>query len=169
MPSRQSANKRLSSASRTSVAVTSAADRESAARLAALLGQGGGFMHFTVSGPGGESADLSSSLLTVLEAAAGMVAEGAGVAILAQTDELTTQDAADALGVSRQYLVRLLDRGDIPSAKVGTHRRVRAADLVAYRGQRDARRSTALAEMADQAQLNGGYDAPISFGPQRRG
>lgn len=97
-----------------------------------------------------------------------MVAEGAGVAVLAQTDELTTQDAADALGVSRQYLVRLLDRGDIPSAKVGTHRRVRAADLVAYRDGRDAKRSAALAEMADQAQEAGAYDAPASFGPRRK-
>lgn len=168
MPSRQSAHKRFSSASRTSVAATSATDREAAARLAALLAQGGGLINFTVSGPSGESARLSSSLLTVLEAAAGMVAEGAGVAVLAQTDELTTQDAADALGVSRQYLVRLLDRGDIPSAKVGTHRRVRAADLVAYRDGRDAKRSAALAEMADQAQEAGAYDAPASFGPRRK-
>lgn len=167
MPSRQTVSK-LSDVSPVSAPSLCPDDRESAAHIVRLLGRARGSLQFTVSGPGGESAHLSPSLLMVLERAAAMVAEGDGVAVLAQTDVLTTQDAADALGVSRQYLVRLLDRGDIPATKTGTHRRVRAADLIVYRERRDARRKAALAEMVDLAQEAGAYDGPITFGPARK-
>jgi excisionase family DNA binding protein len=168
MPSRQSASKSPSGASRPPAAST--ADRQGAARLSALLlGRRGGSVRFTVSSDTGETVDLSPSLLTILEAAAGMVADGAGVAVLAEDQELTSQQAADLLNVSRQYLVRLLERGDIPSTKVGAHRRVRAADLVRYCERRDEGRRAALAEMADQGQAGGAYDAPPAFGPRRRG
>jgi uncharacterized protein YbjQ (UPF0145 family) len=65
-------------------------------------------------------------------------------------------------------MVRLLERGDVPSTKVGTHRRVRAEDLAAYRKRRDDGRRSALAAMADEAQASGGYDAPATPGPHRR-
>jgi excisionase family DNA binding protein len=167
MPSQQSADKRLSGKSQPLIAI-SAADRQTAARLSALLLRQGG-MRFTVSSDAGESVDLSPSLLNVLKAAAGMVAGGADVAVLARTEELTSQQAADFLNVSRQYIVRLLERGDIASTKVGTHRRVRADDLTSYRQHRNQGRSDALAEMADQAQKDGGYDEPATFGPRRGG
>jgi len=105
----------------------------------------------------------------MLEAAANMVATGADVTVLPSNEELTSQQAADFLNVSRQYLVRLLERGDIVSTKVGTHRRIRADDLAQYRLRRDEGRAKALAEMADQAQAAGGYDAPAAFGPRRGG
>jgi len=122
-----------------------------------------------VSSEAGGFVDLSPSLLNVLEIAAGMVAGGSDVAVLARNEQLTSQQAADMLNVSRQYMVRLLERGDIPSNKVGTHRRVRAEDLAIYRQSRDEGRSTALAAMVDQAQVNGGYDTPATFGPRRGG
>lgn len=148
----------------------STADRQAATRLSALLlGQGGAHRRFTISSDAGDSVDLSPSLLSVLEAAAGMVATGAGVAVLARNEELTSQQAADLLNMSRQYMVRLLERGDIASTKVGTHRRVRAEDLANYRQRRDDGRAAALADMADQAQETGGYDEPATFGPRRRG
>ncbi len=170
MPSRRPAQESRSGSSHPhDVAAATSADRQAAARLWALLvGRGADHVRFTLSSDAGDSVDLSPPLLEVLETAAGLFASGAGVALLASGQELTSQQAADALNVSRQYMVRLLERGDVPSTKVGTHRRVRAEDLAAYRQRRDDGRRSALAAMVDQAQASGGYDAPATPGPRRR-
>jgi excisionase family DNA binding protein len=148
--------------------MTTAAERQMAADLSALLRRKSqARLHVTVKIGSGESVDLSPSLVSVLEAAAEMVATGAEVTVLARNEELTSQQAADFLNVSRQYMVRLLDRGDIASTKAGTHRRVRAEDVASYRRRRDEGRATALVAMADQAQAAGGYDEPVAFGPPR--
>jgi excisionase family DNA binding protein len=67
------------------------------------------------------------------------LASGASVHVLARDAELTTQEAADLLGLSRTYLVRLIDQGKLPARLVGTHRRVRVADVLAYQARRSAR------------------------------
>lgn len=66
---------------------------------------------------------------------------GAGAAVhLVPTDaELTTQQAADLLGISRTYVIRLIEDGKLPAHLVGTHRRIRAADVLAYKDRRAAR------------------------------
>ena len=169
MASRQSVGKTLSSAPTRSVVTASAAERQTAARLSAfLIQQSQGRLRVTVESDAGGAIDLSPSLVGVLEAAASLVATGADVTVLARNEELTSQQAADFLNVSRQYMVRLLERGDIASTKVGTHRRVRAKDLAHYRHRRDEGRAAALADMADQAQAAGGYDEPAAFGPRRK-
>jgi excisionase family DNA binding protein len=61
------------------------------------------------------------------------------VHLLTDDDELTTQHAADILGLSRTYVVRLIDQGNLPAHMVGTHRRLRANDVIAYRARRDDR------------------------------
>jgi excisionase family DNA binding protein len=71
---------------------------------------------------------------------------------------VTTQEAADHLGMSRQYLVRLLDAKVLPSHKVGSHRRVKFADLQAYAVSRDKRRRSAVDEMVKLSQRTGLYD-----------
>lgn len=86
------------------------------------------------------------------------MAAGNAVAVLPVHAELTTQEAADFLNVSRPYLVRLLEEGKLTFHKVGTHRRVRLANLVAFRTEFESGREKALAELAEQAQaLKLGY------------
>ena len=78
----------------------------------------------------------------VLEA----VQHGDDVTLARPTDMLSTQEAADMLGISRPSLVKLLDQSIIPSHRPGTHRRVRRADVDAFLSQAQERRSAALRE-----------------------
>lgn len=109
-------------------------------------------------GPNGESLRLPESLFRVLRSAVEVLSRGEAVAIVPVHKELTTQEAADILNVSRQYLVRLLDEGRIPYSKTGTHRRIRFGDLMQYKRQRDAERQRGLAELTKLSQELGLYD-----------
>lgn len=80
------------------------------------------------------------------------------VALIPQKHELTTQEAAAFLNVSRPFVVKQLDEGRIPHRKVGRHRRIEFADLVAYQRSMKHETDAALQELADQAQaMNLGY------------
>jgi excisionase family DNA binding protein len=86
------------------------------------------------------------------------MSEGNTVTILPLPVELTTQQAANLLNLSRPYLIGLLAGGKIPYRKVGTHRRIYAKDVLAYKKAIDSDRNRALNELAKQAQeLNMGY------------
>lgn len=73
---------------------------------------------------------------------------------------MTTQQAADLLNVSRQYLVRLLDDGKLPYDRTGKHRRLKMEDVLAYKKQRDLERDNKLDEIAKLTEELGGYGEP---------
>ncbi|HVK03412.1 MAG TPA: excisionase family DNA-binding protein [Armatimonadaceae bacterium] len=110
-------------------------------------------------GADGESADVALPeaalplLLTVLRE----MGSGKGVAVVATDAEVTTQQAADFLNVSRPYFVKLLEAGKIPFRTVGPRRRVRVADLLRYREREEAERHRGLDELAAEAQRLGMY------------
>lgn len=86
------------------------------------------------------------------------MANGNAVTIVPVHAEFTTQQAADYLNVSRPFLISLLEEKKLPFRMVGSHRRIRFADLQSYREADDKRRESVLAELSADAQLNGhGY------------
>lgn len=87
-----------------------------------------------------------------------MMASGFGIALTPLHSELTTKQAADILHVSRPYLIKLLDAGDIPYHKVGKHRRIRREDVMAYKQAIDQRREAVLDELVAESQELGLYD-----------
>jgi excisionase family DNA binding protein len=99
-----------------------------------------------------ESVELPAQAVLLLVDMLEHLAAGNGVSIVPIQAELTTQQAADMLNVSRPFLIGLLERGDMPFHKVGTHRRVRYGDLIAYRQREHEARHQVLDDLVRQAQ-----------------
>jgi len=110
-------------------------------------------------GPKGESIALPEAVFYVLERVAEVLARGDAIAVVPVGREVTTQQAADLLNVSRQYLVRLLDEGRIPFRKTGKHRRLRIEDVLAFKERRDKDRRAGLRELSRMTEEFGGYDS----------
>ena len=86
------------------------------------------------------------------------MAQGKAISIIPSSAEITTQQAAEMLNMSRPHVVKLLEEGELPFHKVGTHRRIKLKDLEKYRSKMEKEREEALTELARQAQeLDMGY------------
>lgn len=109
--------------------------------------------------PEGEEHELPHSVYDVLvEVLHQVLVLGNTVKVMSVDAELTTQQAADLLNVSRPFLIKQLEKGDLEYRKVGTHRRIRLEDMLVYRNQRDAERRRLLDEITSESQALGLYD-----------
>jgi excisionase family DNA binding protein len=92
----------------------------------------------------GDRVELPAEVHRVLRQVVEAMRQGLAVTAAPQTQTLTTQQAADLLGVSRPTMVRLLDDGQIAYERAGTHRRILLRDLLTYRERRRAQQLAAL-------------------------
>ncbi len=105
----------------------------------------------------GTRLELPRPIYDLLVRVASAVQERKVISLVPETQEFTTQAAANLLGVSRPHLVKLLESGQIPFHKVGAHRRIRAKDLLAFQQERNQKRRQSLDELARKAQEAGLY------------
>lgn len=110
-------------------------------------------------GPDGERVDVPGPVYAVLVDVVQAMESGRAITVAPTSTRLTTQEAADLLGVSRPTLVKLLESGRIPYERPGRHRRVRLADLLTYRDGSGAARGAALDELTREAVALGAYDS----------
>lgn len=123
--------------------LTRAGERRHARDLVGRAGEVGALQLEIAGQPTRVPDDLAAIIVRVLRA----VADGDTVTIAALPDELTTTQAADQLGVSRPTVMKLIGSGELPAHMVGTHHRVRTADVTAFRRARLARQRAAFDEL----------------------
>jgi len=110
-------------------------------------------------GADGRRVEVPGPVFDALVQVATAMAHGQGVIVIPQNSLLTTQEAAELLGISRPTLVRLLEDGEIPYEQRGRHRRIMLADLLAYQASIRRERREALDRMAQEGQSAGLHEA----------
>ena len=106
-----------------------------------------------------EPLELPAGAVTLLLDILGAMASGQGVTLIPEDAELTSVQAADILHVSRPFLIKLLDKGQIPYRRVGKHRRIRMEDVMNYKQAIDQEREAVLDRLVEDAQEQDmGYD-----------
>jgi excisionase family DNA binding protein len=108
--------------------------------------------------PDGTEMVLPASVHEILHVVLTALARGQEITIVPTALELTTQQAAEMLNVSRTFFCRLLAEDKLPFHMVGSHRRIRFEDLMTYKDSRDRNRQSKLKELTEFGQAMGGYD-----------
>jgi len=109
-------------------------------------------------GADGERLELPGTVFRLLKDIVRNMQFGRAVVLIPENQQLTTQRAADLLGVSRPHLIKLLEAGELPHHKAGSHRRIYLKDVTAYQKRRDMERKAALDRIAKEAFESGLYD-----------
>ncbi len=132
--------------------------KESSRRLARFIGKAREFRVQPHDGKSTESIVLPLPAVRLLAEILTQMAQGNAVTLIPVHAELTTQQAADLLNVSRPFIVKLLERKELPFRKVGKHRRVRFSDVLLFQQRSDAQRRSALEKLVAEGQeLDLGY------------
>ncbi len=109
-------------------------------------------------GPAGEELPLPESVFRALVLVAQDMAQGKTIVLMPHGKMLTTQETADLLNVSRPHLVKMLEKGELPFEHVGSHRRLRVEDVLAFRRQRALERRAKLDRLTQLSEeTDGGY------------
>jgi excisionase family DNA binding protein len=111
-----------------------------------------------LTGPNEEQMPIPPQVFDIMRTAAEILKGGSSVRIVSLDRDLTTQEAADMLNMSRQHLVRLLEEGEIAFTRTGTHRRIRMQDVLAFKQKRAVVRRRALRELTILGEEIGGPD-----------
>lgn len=106
----------------------------------------------------GDSIEIPRPVFNVLVKVLAVMSEGKAFSLMPMDEELTTQQAADILNVSRPYLNKILDLGEILHRKVGRNRRIKFSDLLKFKNLQEGKSEAALQKLAEEAQeLDMGY------------
>lgn len=133
-------------------------ERAALAELARLLAADVPGAGLTLVSPGGQEVPLPASAVRALRRVVEELARGRSVSVVEMPGELTTQQAAELLRVSRPFLVeQLLEKGEIPYVMVGTHRRIALEDVLAYQQRRKAERKRHLKRLVELSEEYGLY------------
>ena len=142
-------------------------DRQEAERSAAALQGLPEGATVTVSAPGGFKAALPPAVVDMVATLLYEASVGHVVALVSAAPEVTTTQAASLLGVSRPHVTKLVDSGRLPARMAGSHRRIRLADLLRYKVERDRRREL-IDEIVDMSQEMNLYELQAAERTPRR-
>ena len=114
--------------------------------------------HFITDSRQEEPIELPAVAVAVLSDVLKFMSRGHGLTLFPRLAEVTTMEAADILSVSRPYVIKLLEEGEIPYRLIGKHRRIRLEDVLDFDAKSKAQSSAAMDEIVALSQELGLYD-----------